>query len=275
MTTVFFISTTNWLHVLMTLAAMSKLTLGVSQSNGLDDNQCNYEIVESMPDKLVFNSSMSFKPKATHEALIEMLDGAKVSIRLASFYLTLSAEPQFAKNPSTRPGSQILDSLKKACKRGLDVNIILDNSGKPMSNLDEVNQLKDVGANVKFINMKKLSGSGIMHSKFMIVDNTTLYMGSSNFDWRSYTQIKEMGIRFHNCEPLSADLNKIFETYWFMSQQDQIPAQLPDNLTTSFNMTNPAVLPFGETLANVFFGSAPSQFNGVLPGPTTSMDCYL
>jgi phospholipase D3/4 len=43
---------------------------------------------------------------------------------------------------------------------------------------------------------------------------THFYVGSANFDWRSLTQVKEMGILVTNCPRLAQDMAKIFDVYW-------------------------------------------------------------
>lgn len=224
-------------------------------------DSCKYEIVESMPDQLTFNRNMSFNPTVTHEALIDMLDNAKKSVKIASFYMMLTSEPKFAKHPSTLPGRRILNSIIEAKKRGLEVQVILDSSGHPMSNPEDVSQLKSSGVVVKYINMKKLLKGGVMHTKFMITDGKTLYVGSSNFDWRSYSQIKEIGIKFNDCETLASDLDKIFEIYSLMSDADRVPNKLPDHVKTKINMESPFAIVMNKP-ANIFLGSSPPDFNG-------------
>jgi phosphatidylserine/phosphatidylglycerophosphate/cardiolipin synthase-like enzyme len=39
---------------------------------------------------------------------------------------------------------------------------------------------------VVYLNMTQLFGSGVMHAKFMIVDNSSFYLGSANFGNRAY-----------------------------------------------------------------------------------------
>lgn len=36
--------------------------------------------------------------------------------------------------------------------------------------------------------MKRLTG-GVLHSKFWVVDDKHVYVGSANMDWRSLTQV--------------------------------------------------------------------------------------
>ena len=40
------------------------------------------------------------------------------------------------------------------------------------------------------------------------------YVGSANFDWRSLTQVKEIGVLAMNCPKLAEDMTKIYEVYW-------------------------------------------------------------
>lgn len=102
-----------------------------------------------MPDQLTISIEMSFNPKVTHKASIDILDNAKKSVKIASFYMMLISEPKFAKHPSTLPGRRVLNSIVEAKKRGLDVQVILD-----VTNLEDVDQLKYSGVVVEYINMK-------------------------------------------------------------------------------------------------------------------------
>ncbi len=38
------------------------------------------------------------------------------------------------------------------------------------------------------VNMRELT-SGVLHTKFWIVDKKHIYIGSANMDWRSLTQV--------------------------------------------------------------------------------------
>lgn len=246
-------------------------------SSKAEDLTCSYDIVESMPDKLVFNSTMKFKPKPTHEALLEMIDGAKSTLRFASFYWTLTAEPEFAKHPSSRPGKLIMDSIGAAARRGVELEFVLDRSSKKsMSNEEDVKILESLGT-VRYLNMSRLLKSGVMHSKILIADNETFYLGSSNFDWRSYTQIKEIGIRVTQCPVLAQDLDKVFQTYTYIAALDEIPIELPEYLRTDYNIDHPLELTFGQRKAKLFLGSAPPAFNGLKDwtGRTDDIDGLL
>lgn len=39
------------------------------------------------------------------------------------------------------------------------------------------------------LNFQRMFGTGTMHSKFLIADQTHFYLGSANLDWRSLNQV--------------------------------------------------------------------------------------
>ena len=77
-------------------------------------------------------------------------------------------------------------------------------------NLD-TEQLSKLGAGVRTLDFSKLMGSGVLHTKLWIVDRKHFYVGSANFDWRSLTQVKELGVLVRDCECLAQDMAKIWQ----------------------------------------------------------------
>lgn len=45
------------------------------------------------------------------------------------------------------------------------------------------------GADIRTVNVKELT-SGVLHTKFWVVDKKHLFIGSANMDWRSLTQVQ-------------------------------------------------------------------------------------
>ena len=103
-------------------------------------------------------------------------------------------------------------------------------------------------------------GSGVLHTKLIIVDGYNYYIGSANMDWRSLSEVKEMGVTVQNCSLLTHDLDKIFDTYWLLSESDTIP-NYPPYCETTYNDTHPFVVPIASRTSSVFFGSSPMQAN--------------
>lgn len=50
-----------------------------------------------------------------------------------------------------------------------------------------------------------------MHTKLWLIDRTHVYVGSANMDWRSLTQVKELGLLAMNCSCIARDIGKIFD----------------------------------------------------------------
>ena len=51
-----------------------------------------------------------------------------------------------------------------------------------------------------------------------LVDGEHFYVGSANFDWRSLTQVKEVGLLVKNCACLAQDMAKIWDVYWALGR---------------------------------------------------------
>jgi phospholipase D3/4 len=47
-----------------------------------------------------------------------------------------------------------------------------------------------------------------------VIDGCHLYLGSANMDWRSLTQVKELGVIVEDSTALAADATKYFEAWW-------------------------------------------------------------
>lgn len=75
-----------------------------------------------------------------------MIYSTRKDLRIASFYLTLTAEPEFSSHPSAIPGKNILDAIISASECNVDIQVILDYSNKQsMSNGEDVKKLQSIG----------------------------------------------------------------------------------------------------------------------------------
>ncbi len=71
---------------------------------------------------------------------------------------------------------------------------------------------------IRSIEMGKwYGGGGIMHQKIWVFDSRHVYVGSANMDWKSISQVKEMGIAVEDCPDLAADAGCYFESWWCFS----------------------------------------------------------
>lgn len=267
--------------------------------------QCNYTLVESIPEGLNLTDGDVYKAPSTHTSWLDLINSAQHNISIAQFYFSLrcldvlndtieSCGPGkllllFSNSVSwfqliklviitlinltkIDSGEQVLKAFESAAKRGVQVNIVVNGNSSNMN--EDLVILQRAGANIKFLNFDQLIGAGILHTKFIIVDDSRFYLGSANMDWRSLTQVKEVGILLNStCPVLGNDLRKIFSVYWYLSDQNAIPARLPTEFDTKINLQNPLTIKLNNVNSKVFLTSSPYKMN--TPGRTNDIDAIL
>ena len=86
----------------------------------------------------------------------------------------------------------------------MKLRIVQNIPNKEFPNWDSSCLEKMCLADVQSINVSRLSGEGIMHTKLWVVDQKHFYVGSANMDWRSLTQVSAVvtlciKLMFHGC----------------------------------------------------------------------------
>jgi phosphatidylserine/phosphatidylglycerophosphate/cardiolipin synthase-like enzyme len=151
-------------------------------------------------------------PRAA-ETWVEMIDGARRSLDLEHFYL------------STWPGEPtgpVIDAIGRAARRGVHVRLLLDVRFRPTYPQPAESLGRVPGIELRWIDMKKISGGGVQHAKFMIVDGRQLFVGSQNLDWRALAHIHELGVRVTD-ERIAGAYERVFEYDWAASAPDAAP----------------------------------------------------
>jgi phospholipase D3/4 len=69
---------------------------------------------------------------------------------------------------------------------------IVQSADNPDKNQDTKDLMEMGVAEVRSLNVTRLVGSGILHTKMWIVDGKHFYLGSGNLDWRSLTQASDI-----------------------------------------------------------------------------------
>lgn len=219
-------------------------------------SNCSFTLVESIPENLTYNAG---EPShlSTYEGIREILALAQESIEIASYYWTLRGSDVPFKDPSSWQGEQLFKDLLFAGKeKGIKIRIVQSYSETPVQ--DTLDLAQQAGAEVRSLNFERFFGSGILHTKMWLVDRKHFYVGSANLDWRSFTQVKEMGAIVQQCDCLAEDIGKIFDAYWYLAAPDsQIPAQWPAQYNTMYNMSSPMMVSFNGTKYNTFLSSSP------------------
>jgi phospholipase D3/4 len=184
-------------------------------------------LVESIPLGL---ESLRGTPgvQYTEDVLVRLTQAAQLTIDLTAMYWALLPDPksvdeegftdkQFQQMGADH-GRALYEALRNAARRGVSIRI-LQNPGfcGQKQESDTLREEFPDRISIHNVDMSKWYGSGIMHQKIWIFDSIHLYLGSANMDWKSLTQVKEMGVAVEDCPQLVADATKYFESWWTFS----------------------------------------------------------
>ena len=111
---------------------------------------------------------------------------------------------------------QIQAALIAAAKRGVAVRVVVpmcSKGGSAKLNYPHLKELAAGGVLTKVMPEPESVTKPYMHSKMMVADGVTSYIGSVNFSRNSTTYARELGILFSETAPIKEMLN-IFEKDW-------------------------------------------------------------
>lgn len=165
--------------------------------------------------------------------------------------------------------------MDAAERRNVSIQIVANkdkNSDlKKNEDLRRLSQLSNV--EIRRISFFRLVGAGILHTKFITIDGENFYVGSANMDWRSLSEVKELGITVTSCPMLTEDVNKIFKVYWQLAATGKLPESWPDYTMTKINKENPASISLNRTASAVYLSSSPKELNP--PDRTNDINAIL
>lgn len=172
-----------------------------SQTVSADFRIPGYELVYTAPTETTLAAPDLRAPDVVWSKLF---DEAKSTLSLAYFYA------------ANQPGSkldQVLYHLRLAGERGVRIRFLLEEKGVRLSTPETLQQLRAIPhLELRIIPYGKLSG-GILHAKYLLVDDKQAYVGSQNFDWRSLEHIHETGLLMTDTAVV-AQLAAVFEQDW-------------------------------------------------------------
>ncbi|XP_054848620.1 5'-3' exonuclease PLD3-like isoform X2 [Eublepharis macularius] len=216
--------------------------------------QCSLVLVESIPDSLVYQPE-DVRHLSIYQAWMDLLAEANSSVDIAAFYFTLRDSDIKMEHPSSQQGRDVFNSLLGLPSRGIKLSIAVNS---PQMSEDDTDELARQGADIEYVNMKNLTG-GIVHTKFWVVDQKHVYIGSANMDWRSLTQVKELGAVLYNCSCLARDLGRIFAMYRMLGGEGaSIPAAWPASVAAESSLNHPLQLQLNGSSAELYISSSPS-----------------
>lgn len=139
---------------------------------------------------------------------LEAIDSAETTLDFSEYY---------AINESGTGLDKVVDALERAANRGVKIRFLIDEKLNTDANAVLPEKLAKLpNLELRKIDYTKITGGGVQHSKYFIVDGKTAYYGSQNFDWRSLEHISEMGARLKPSE-LVEPLKQIFEIDWALA----------------------------------------------------------
>ncbi|KAH9315180.1 hypothetical protein KI387_023807 [Taxus chinensis] len=115
-------------------------------------------------------------------------------------------------------GNALFKSLNNAADRNVSTRIV-QHSGVSPDYDEESARLAAGRHNVKntTLLLGEWWGSGIVHAKVWISDEKDIYIGSANNDWKSLTQVKELGIYIVNCSTIAEKVGIYFDNLWALT----------------------------------------------------------
>ncbi|XP_044014381.1 5'-3' exonuclease PLD3-like isoform X2 [Aphidius gifuensis] len=235
-------------------------------------NSCKISLTESIPIGMIYDKNKVLH-KSTYQTWIDLINSAEDKIEIASFYWTMNRKDVYP-DDSAKYGEDVFAALLEAGRdRGIKLKIAQSIPSQISPNIDTEYLAKKANAKVRNLNFVGLFGSGVLHTKLWLVDRTHVYIGSANMDWRSLTQVKELGIVAFNCSCLAKDISKIFDVYWKIGGDGKIPVKWPDSLSTKVNVDNPMKFNLDQNSYSSFISSSPGPLSP--KGRTNDIDAIL
>ena len=134
---------------------------------------------------------------------IQMIQQAKSEIELCHFY------------GSDEVGSRlggVVRALEDAADRGVMLRMLFASTFQETYSELPARLGARPGIQVAFLDLEEETG-GVMHAKYMLVDQRDAFLGSANLDWRSLDHIVELGVRVEGTQ-LAGALGTLFEGDW-------------------------------------------------------------
>jgi len=190
------------LHIFTRLLCALAATLALQGSARAEFAIPGFELVHTVPRETAL-ATPDLRDAVT--VWNSMFDAAKREIVFGQFYV------------AGKPGEAldgIIAHLAAAGQRGVKIRFLMEKKGEFASDQATINRLRQI-PNLEFrqLDYSRLTGNGIIHAKYLVVDGESAYVGSQNFDWRSFSHIHETGLRISDAA-IAGQVQQIFETDW-------------------------------------------------------------
>ena len=200
----------NRLKIYFTLAFLSfALATNVAKAATADTT---FQIVESVPEATSYGQP---GVPRTQKGWLNMIHRARQSIDIAAFYVT---------NKSGEALEPVIRALVARAKAGVKVRLMIGQrfyreSKKSIEPLRSAPNLE-----IRVLPVDSLTG-GVLHAKYFIVDDSIVFVGSPNWDWRALSQIHEIGVRINN-RRFARTFEAVYNFEWKLAGHPDLPRAL-------------------------------------------------
>lgn len=182
---------------------------------------------------------------ATASALTGLIQAATRTIDISAMYWTLRPDPaqadtrqwttdELVQQFGAGEGERVFHALREAASRDVRVRVVQSSGFEGDPGGTEPEQLAAEfprQVEVRSVHLDAWFGHGIMHQKILIIDGAAFYVGSANMDWRSFTQVKELGVIVEGEPGIVGDVGSYFETWWdFAARSPNDGLPMPSDL---------------------------------------------
>ena len=181
---------------------------GCSQSSTMADSRVGPDSAPPAATELTTVLNTEYPP-----ALFSLLDKAQKSVRMVHLYIN-----------GDSAGDDVVTHLSAAAKRGVAINVLLEDT--VTNNSNRVSQLKAMGIEAK------LDGNRKTHAKLVVVDGKRALLGSTNISYSSMYRNNEANLLVQH-----AGLAGFFQRYAEALWQDPYASTSLTPQSTSRNRT--------------------------------------
>ncbi|MEC7519484.1 MAG: phospholipase D-like domain-containing protein [Myxococcota bacterium] len=141
----------------------------------------------------------------------------------------------------------VIAAIEAAAARGVRVRMVFD--AMFHARMPEVPDALGAieGVEVRILDFGPHAGGGVQHAKLFVVDGRAAFVGSQNFDWRSLTQIQELGLLVREPSLVGA-VADVFAMDWALAGG----ASLEEARAVGEAREFPAVVDYGGAPARVW-----------------------
>lgn len=189
--------------------------------------------------------------RGPQEVWVELIDSAKKTLDFGEMY---------AVSKAGEPLEKVIEAMERAGERGVKTRFMLETKMLRASDNATIERLKKIkGMDFKMYEFAKLGTDGIVHAKYFVVDGIAAYVGSQNFDWRSFKHIHETGLSV-TVPKIAKQVEEIFEQDWKLAGQLEKKEELP-----KFKYNHNDALTAGSAKAYLVAGPPNILPKGVIP----------